>query len=899
MASRVHHCTFCGWSRAASSTTVLPPQCENCGSNLRAGVESDIEAMDTDRAGIAPPPSKSPDVTGVFGLFVLLPLLLPIVGIKIGAVGFAMPFIVLTYAAVRAAKAVPRARLRRQTWILLTVAASLGAAAAALTVVATIADSFRLAGFYVGFAASAALLASMWDFARVTVRGARRERVVDAALLLLLIVALSAYFVAIPGFAHGNLVLTLVFVVDLAALTFATVGAALRRSARHRRLGWGLVATCACAAVGDAFVAATASGDAHLSVNATALMWAIAGFAAMYAADEEHEDVDREVEPPESMGRAWVLVKVVFPLVVVLAFPTIALPLAASGHMPAWGDGYFAVCFVTALAIAFGRQAYLLLDNRLAVARERRLRQEAVRRNEQLEALTGLATTMTQSLEEAPIVERALDALGSAARASSAAVHAAEDGSLALRATAGEWYAEHPWADRLPSIPDRASVQVRGGRQVLRLPLRARGRTLGVVTLLRPADDAYSADELELLGLLGDELAVAIQNARDYREKLEQAIRDPLTGLYNRRFLHEALEKEIHRAKRYEAPVSIVMFDIDNFKDVNDTFGHAAGDDVLREVGQIVERLIRPMDSFARVGGEEFALLLPQTAQLDAVLIAERIRAAIGRETILPQRRITVSGGVASCPEDTTDRDELHRKADAALYWCKRNGKDMCAVATEAAADLGEDFSTSLLHLYGLVEMIDARHLHMRDHSQTVASYAGAIARSMGMSSDGLLKLRRAALLHDVGKVGVPSEILNKPGALTDSKFELVRRHAALGGLMLAHAGLRDESRWVRWHHERVDGTGYPDGLPGMDIPLEARIIFVADSFEAMTSDRPYSLGMDVSTALAELERHAGTQFDVEVVARLAALVRGGELDILALRDEEIRAGAAADSLAS
>jgi len=315
------------------------------------------------------------------------------------------------------------------------------------------------------------------------------------------------------------------------------------------------------------------------------------------------------------------------------------------------------------------------------------------------------------------------------------------------------------------------------------------------------------------------------------------------------------------------------------------------GDDALRKVGAVMEKLIRPMDSVARIGGEEFALLLPQTEQLDALLIAERIRNAIGREPILAQRRITVSAGVASCPEDATEHDELHRKADAAMYWCKRNGKDMCAVATEAAADLGDDLSTSLSHLYGLVEMIDARHLHMRDHSQTVAKYAMAIGRAFGMSPEGLLKLRRAALLHDVGKVGVPSDILNKPGALTEAEFEVVQRHSPLGGLMLAHAGLRDESRWVRWHHERVDGTGYPDRLAGDDIPLEARIIFVGDSFEAMTSDRPYSLGMDSHSALAELERNAGSQFDSEVVAKLAALVRANELEILALRDEEIRAG--------
>jgi diguanylate cyclase (GGDEF)-like protein len=864
---------------------------QECGSPLRSATEADLRDFDPDREGVVPPASKSPDVTGVFGLFVLLPLLLPAVGIKVGALAFGVPFILIAFGAVRAAKAASRARSRRPLWALLTGGAALAALSSVLMIVTTITGSFTLAGFYLGFAASVALLAAMYAFARSTVKAVRLERSVDAALLLLLVVALSVYFVAIPGFGHGDLVLTLVFVVDLAALVFATVGASMRRTSRHRRLGWGLVGVCGAATLGDGFVTATASGDVHISTSLTALMWAIAGFGVAYSADEEDPEVDREVEPAESMGKGWVLLRVVFPLIVVLAFPGVAVPLAASGHLVAWSAGYYATCFVIALVIAFGRQAYLLIDNRLAVARERRLREEAVRRNEQLEALTGLATTMTQTLEETPIVERALDVLRSAARASSSAVHTLEGSASTLRASSGDWYTEHAWADRSLAAPAEFSVDVRGGRQILTLPLTARDNTLGVVTLLRSVDDVYTDDELEILGLLAGELAVAIQNARDYREKLEQAIRDPLTGLYNRRFFNETLDKEIHRADRFGTPVSIVLFDIDNFKDVNDTCGHAVGDDALRKVGAVVEKLIRPVDSVARIGGEEFALLLPQTAQLDALLIAERIRNAIGREPILAQRRITVSAGVASCPEDATEHDELHRKADAALYWCKRNGKDMCAVATEAAADLGDDLSTSLSHLYGLVEMIDARHLHMRDHSQTVAKYAMAIGRAFGMSPEQLLKLRRAALLHDVGKVGVPSDILNKPGPLTEAEFEIVRRHSPLGGLMLAHAGLRDESRWVRWHHERVDGRGYPDRLAGDDIPLEARIIFVADSFEAMTSDRPYSLGMDSDSALAELERHAGSQFDAEVVAKLAALVRASELDILALRDEEIRAG--------
>jgi diguanylate cyclase (GGDEF)-like protein len=145
-------------------------------------------------------------------------------------------------------------------------------------------------------------------------------------------------------------------------------------------------------------------------------------------------------------------------------------------------------------------------------------------------------------------------------------------------------------------------------------------------------------------------MGVAVQNARDYREKLEQAIRDPLTGLYNRRFLLEALEKEVQRSARYGSEASLVIFDVDDFKLVNDRYGHAAGDDVLRAVGRLAESVIRPADSFARIGGEEFALMLPETSQLEALLVAERVRTAIAREKILPDRKVTVSGGIASCP---------------------------------------------------------------------------------------------------------------------------------------------------------------------------------------------------------------------------------------------------------
>jgi putative nucleotidyltransferase with HDIG domain len=295
---------------------------------------------------------------------------------------------------------------------------------------------------------------------------------------------------------------------------------------------------------------------------------------------------------------------------------------------------------------------------------------------------------------------------------------------------------------------------------------------------------------------------------------------------------------------------------------------------------------IRTSDQFARVGGEEFAVLLPETSQLEALLVAERLRRAVASSPILPDRTVTVSAGIASWPDDGIVLEELEGKADLALYWAKRNGKNLCAVATEVVVpEPGDPRHEMLAHLHALVATIDAQHLNTRDHSQNVAAYAAAIGERLGLSSERIVLLRRAALFHDVGKVAVRGEVLNKPSALTTAEFEEMKVHPVVGGAMLHHGGFGQEGDWVRHHHERLDGRGYPDGLAGSDIPIESRIIFVADSFEAMTSDRPYRRGMPVCDAVAELRRCAGTQFDREVVETLVGLVERDELAVLALRD--------------
>ena len=249
---------------------------------------------------------------------------------------------------------------------------------------------------------------------------------------------------------------------------------------------------------------------------------------------------------------------------------------------------------------------------------------------------------------------------------------------------------------------------------------------------------------------------------------------------------------------------------------------------------------------------------------------------------------MTVSAGIGSCPEDADTGDEISKRADAALYWAKGNGKNICAVASEATATATSDREqrdNTVTHLHALVAAIDAEPLHTRDHSENVAIYAAGIAQGLGIEGERLARLRRAALFHDVGKVGVARSTLAKPSALDEAEWEEVKTHPQVGGSMLHHAGL-DRGGAVRAPAPRALRRQRISRRPARArrSPCEARIILVADAFEAMTSTRPYREGMEVEDALAELRRCAGTQFDPAVVDALCGLVERGELPVLALR---------------
>ena len=376
--------------------------------------------------------------------------------------------------------------------------------------------------------------------------------------------------------------------------------------------------------------------------------------------------------------------------------------------------------------------------------------------------------------------------------------------------------------------------------------------------------------------LIGPLLAIALYQRSTYRalRAMRLALTDPLTNLGNHRHFHERLQRELALAEEKDEPLSLCLVDIDDFKRINDRFGHPAGDGVL---GQVGKRLRQGGEAF-RLGGDEFAVLIPglngKQALTAASSIVDRV-AALDLEHIGP---ITVSAGLATYPVQGVGRDELIRLADSALYWAKEHGKnqvrayrpDVVELAELRRLAAGPDRAARYRAAASLAKAVDARDVYTGSHSQRVGELAALIATRLGADPELIELIRLAGSLHDLGKLAIPEEILRKPAPLTEAERMVLERHPQIGFRMLESLGVDPVADWVLHHHERWDGAGYPDGLPAEEIPLGARIIFVADAYDAMTSDRVYRRRLTAEDALDELERCAGTQFDPEVVAAFA-----------------------------
>ena len=384
------------------------------------------------------------------------------------------------------------------------------------------------------------------------------------------------------------------------------------------------------------------------------------------------------------------------------------------------------------------------------------------------------------------------------------------------------------------------------------------------------------------LALAGPLLAIGLYQRSTFQamQAMRLALTDPLTGLGNHRNFHERLQRELVLAEQAGTSVALCLFDLDDLKTINDQHGHPMGDAVL---SQVASRLRQGGEAF-RLGGDEFAVLLPGLGEREASAVARSIVERIAALQIEGMDEVTVSGGVATFPTHGAGRDELIRLADSALYWAKEDGKNRVrAYAAESflRANLEQladspDRAARYRAAESLAQTVDARDAFNGRHSQRVGEYAARIARRLGADEPTIELIRLAGSLHDLGKLAIPEELLRKPTALSDGERMVLERHPQIGYRMLESLGVDSVAECVLHHHERWDGTGYPNQLAGEQIPLAARIVFVADAYDAMTAGHGHGLPRDEEEALAELERCAGTQFDPRVVEAFARELRSG-----------------------
>ncbi len=447
-------------------------------------------------------------------------------------------------------------------------------------------------------------------------------------------------------------------------------------------------------------------------------------------------------------------------------------------------------------------------------------------------------------------------------------------------------YNEPEYQRFMEMLPSRDRESIEAAHVRVLAPVISKGQLVAILTLgSKDGNAGYTRDEIDLLSNLAGESAVAIENAQIYQNARNEAERDGLTGLYNHRTFQELINREIEETTLSGGDFSLLIIDLDFFKTYNDIYGHLLGDEILRDISRIIEKCIRKTDAGARYGGDEFAVILRGSDSHQARSVGERIR--VNLESAMNEKGIllTCSIGIASWRTDGVMRGTIIQAADEALDAAKQAGRNRVCVAGESVnngsvpgplASPAESQAAVESIVFALASTVDARDHYTYGHSKAVSRYATDLAREIGYGKEDLRRIRSAGLLHDIGKLSLPDSILNKQGKLTDIEWEMIKNHPKLALNILKYVvGLRDCVEAVLYHHERWDGTGYPRGLKAKDIPLDARIIAIADAYDAMTSQRSYKTGkMTEEEAMEEIERSAGTQFDPELAETFVRLRR-------------------------
>ena len=442
-------------------------------------------------------------------------------------------------------------------------------------------------------------------------------------------------------------------------------------------------------------------------------------------------------------------------------------------------------------------------------------------------------------------------------------------------------------------------------KTALCIPISYGETLLGVLNVESLREKAFSSQDVLIMNTLADLLATALHNAFVFQKLQQQSITDGLTGVKTRRFFWEGLTSEWKRASRSGRPFSVVLMDLDKFKEVNDTFGHLEGDLVLARVGRLLEQKCRQSNVVARYGGDEFVILMPETGVDQAQSLAERLRQWVATDPMLAEHHITGSFGVASFPVHGFSVEDIIRVADAGMYVSKHAGGNLVRTAEELLEGENSAVTRQMIsgyiegflqrehtgpehleelvhtlkkmasaedgyHVHVLRESIEAlsraaelREVHGSGHGETVARYAEIIGRALGLPPEELADLIYVSRVHDVGKIFVPERILNKPGPLTEDEFYIVKMHARVGSEIVATIPNSEAlQQAIAHHHEAFDGMGYPEELRGDQIPLWARIIAIADAYANMTTERSFAPGKTSDQALAELETLSGTRYD-------------------------------------
>ncbi len=454
-------------------------------------------------------------------------------------------------------------------------------------------------------------------------------------------------------------------------------------------------------------------------------------------------------------------------------------------------------------------------------------------------------------------------------------------------------------------------------RAVLCIPITYGETLMGVLNIESAQENAFTPNDVLIMNTLADLLATALHNSFVFQKLQQQSITDGLTGIKTRRFFLEALSSEWKRASRSGRPFSVVLVDLDKFKEVNDSLGHLEGDLVLARVGRLLEQKCRQSNIVARYGGDEFIILMPETGIEQAQILAERLRLWLATDPMLNEHGISGSFGVASFPVHGFSAEDIIRVADAGMYVAKHAGGNRVSTAEPFTQDeeaavkrqlissfiegflqrehsgpehvdelittlqricgVGENCNETVLReaIESLARAAESRELHAAGHGEQVAHVAQNIGRALGLPPDELAELAFVARVHDIGKLFLPEKILNKAGPLSEDEYYLVKLHAQVGGEVVATLpGSRRMRQAIEHHHEAFNGTGYPNGLRGEEIPLLARILAVADAYSNMTSERSFAPAKSAERALAELEELSGLRFDGMIVRLLIHQVR-------------------------